>query len=162
MIFFFFIIIGMSIQTKFLIITTYWNVEHEGPFTGLPIISQEESCGVNENFHSQVTVLMESFLNTRKWHKYISRSIIHLGNEVWSKKWSCNVKLCPSFKTVILEKPIRIPRSLSVKAASVLKGFLNKVRFALFVGWLVWFGLVWFGLRIWVFIQLSTFPFSED
>uniref|UniRef100_A0A3Q3AD48 Protein kinase C, zeta n=1 Tax=Kryptolebias marmoratus TaxID=37003 RepID=A0A3Q3AD48_KRYMA len=29
---------------------------------------------------------------------------------------------------VILEKPIRIPRSLSVKAASVLKGFLNKVR----------------------------------
>ncbi|PIK41645.1 protein kinase C isoform [Apostichopus japonicus] len=28
---------------------------------------------------------------------------------------------------VILEKPIRIPRSLSVKAASVLKGFLNKL-----------------------------------
>ncbi|XP_006810386.1 protein kinase C zeta type-like [Neolamprologus brichardi] len=27
---------------------------------------------------------------------------------------------------VILEKPIRIPRSLSVKAAGVLKGFLNK------------------------------------
>lgn len=27
---------------------------------------------------------------------------------------------------VILEKTIRIPRSLSVKAASVLKGFLNK------------------------------------
>lgn len=27
---------------------------------------------------------------------------------------------------VILEKPIRIPRSLSVRAASVLKGFLNK------------------------------------
>ncbi|XP_027055550.1 protein kinase C iota type-like isoform X1 [Pocillopora damicornis] len=27
---------------------------------------------------------------------------------------------------VILEKPIRIPRSLSVKAASILKGFLNK------------------------------------
>ncbi|CAF93173.1 unnamed protein product, partial [Tetraodon nigroviridis] len=31
-----------------------------------------------------------------------------------------------SHSTVILEKPIRIPRSLSVKAASVLKGFLNK------------------------------------
>ncbi|CAG5124529.1 unnamed protein product [Candidula unifasciata] len=28
---------------------------------------------------------------------------------------------------IILEKPIRIPRSLSVKAAAVLKGFLNKV-----------------------------------
>jgi atypical protein kinase C iota type len=28
---------------------------------------------------------------------------------------------------VILEKTIRIPRSLSVKAASVLKGFLNKI-----------------------------------
>jgi len=28
---------------------------------------------------------------------------------------------------VILERPIRIPRSLSVKAGSVLKGFLNKV-----------------------------------
>ena len=28
---------------------------------------------------------------------------------------------------VILEKSIRIPRSLSVKAASILKGFLNKV-----------------------------------
>ena len=28
--------------------------------------------------------------------------------------------------TVILERPIRIPRSLSVKAGSVLKGFLNK------------------------------------
>lgn len=28
--------------------------------------------------------------------------------------------------SVILEKTIRIPRSLSVKAASVLKGFLNK------------------------------------
>lgn len=27
---------------------------------------------------------------------------------------------------MILEKTIRIPRSLSVKAASVLKGFLNK------------------------------------
>ena len=32
------------------------------------------------------------------------------------------------FCPVILEKPIRIPRSLSVKAASILKGFLNKVR----------------------------------
>lgn len=29
---------------------------------------------------------------------------------------------------VILEKPIRIPRFLSVKASHVLKGFLNKVR----------------------------------
>ena len=29
--------------------------------------------------------------------------------------------------TVILEKTVRIPRSLSVKAAQVLKGFLNKV-----------------------------------
>lgn len=28
---------------------------------------------------------------------------------------------------VILEKPIRIPRFLSVKASHVLKGFLNKV-----------------------------------
>ena len=28
---------------------------------------------------------------------------------------------------VILEKPIRIPRSLSVKATSVLKGFLQKL-----------------------------------
>lgn len=32
-----------------------------------------------------------------------------------------------SFFSVILEKTIRIPRSLSVKAASILKGFLNKV-----------------------------------
>lgn len=32
------------------------------------------------------------------------------------------------FPAVILNKQIRIPRSLSVKAASVLKGFLNKVR----------------------------------
>lgn len=31
--------------------------------------------------------------------------------------------------TVILEKPIRIPRFLSVKASHVLKGFLNKVRY---------------------------------
>lgn len=31
------------------------------------------------------------------------------------------------FFSVILEKQIRIPRSLSVKAASVLKSFLNKV-----------------------------------
>lgn len=28
---------------------------------------------------------------------------------------------------IILEKQIRIPRSLSVKAATILKGFLNKV-----------------------------------
>ena len=35
---------------------------------------------------------------------------------------------CIFFCPVILEKPIRIPRSLSVKAASILKGFLNKVR----------------------------------
>ena len=28
---------------------------------------------------------------------------------------------------VILEKVIRIPRSLSVKASSILKGFLNKI-----------------------------------
>ena len=33
----------------------------------------------------------------------------------------------PLVVAVILEKPIRIPRSLSVKAASTLKGFLNKV-----------------------------------
>ena len=33
--------------------------------------------------------------------------------------------------SVILEKPIRIPRSLSVKAASILKGFLNKVSLTL-------------------------------
>jgi len=38
-----------------------------------------------------------------------------------------HVFICSSF-TVILEKQIRIPRSLSVKAASVLKGFLNKVK----------------------------------
>ena len=30
------------------------------------------------------------------------------------------------YVSVILEKTIRIPRSLSVKAASILKGFLNK------------------------------------
>jgi atypical protein kinase C iota type len=30
---------------------------------------------------------------------------------------------------VILERQIRIPRNLSVRAANVLKGFLNKVRF---------------------------------
>uniref|UniRef100_A0A8C7YQ33 Protein kinase C, zeta n=2 Tax=Oryzias sinensis TaxID=183150 RepID=A0A8C7YQ33_9TELE len=36
---------------------------------------------------------------------------------------SQNVRESP---LLILEKPIRIPRSLSVKAASVLKGFLNK------------------------------------
>lgn len=35
----------------------------------------------------------------------------------------CYIVVCWS---VILEKTIRIPRSLSVKAASVLKGFLNK------------------------------------
>jgi atypical protein kinase C iota type len=33
---------------------------------------------------------------------------------------------CVSLFSVILEKTIRFPRSLSVKAASVLKGFLNK------------------------------------
>lgn len=38
-----------------------------------------------------------------------------------------HVFFCSSF-AVILEKQIRIPRSLSVKAASVLKGFLNKVK----------------------------------
>ena len=31
------------------------------------------------------------------------------------------------FFSVILEKTIRIPRSLSVRAAGILKGFLNKV-----------------------------------
>lgn len=36
------------------------------------------------------------------------------------------VKLIIFFFIVILEKTIRIPRSLSVKASSVLKGFLNK------------------------------------
>lgn len=39
----------------------------------------------------------------------------------------CKVGLVVFFCLVILEKTIRIPRSLSVKAASVLKGFLNKV-----------------------------------
>ena len=33
---------------------------------------------------------------------------------------------CYLFILVILEKTIRIPRSLSVKAAGILKGFLNK------------------------------------
>ena len=33
---------------------------------------------------------------------------------------------CHVISQVILEKTIRIPRSLSVKAASILKGFLNK------------------------------------
>ena len=36
------------------------------------------------------------------------------------------VSLYLNFFVVILEKPIRIPRSLSVKASSCLKGFLNK------------------------------------
>ena len=31
-----------------------------------------------------------------------------------------------TFISVILERPIRFPRSLSVKAASILKSFLNK------------------------------------
>ncbi|KAG7239813.1 hypothetical protein INR49_028346 [Caranx melampygus] len=39
----------------------------------------------------------------------------------------CHYHRPPGGLTVILEKPIRIPRSLSVKAASVLKGFLNKL-----------------------------------
>ena len=38
--------------------------------------------------------------------------------------WHCIV--CILFFSVILEKTIRIPRSLSVRAASILKGFLNK------------------------------------
>ena len=40
-------------------------------------------------------------------------------------RYSCVLVLICA--TVILEKTIRIPRSLSVKAAQVLKGFLNKV-----------------------------------
>lgn len=54
--------------------------------------------------------------DTRVFKKmfYMSLSISH-------------VFFCSSF-AVILEKQIRIPRSLSVKAASVLKGFLNKVK----------------------------------
>ncbi len=39
---------------------------------------------------------------------------------------------------VILEKTIRIPRSLSVKAAQVLKGFLNKVHCVITVGTCIW------------------------
>ena len=38
-----------------------------------------------------------------------------------------NITLILLCATVILENTIRIPRSLSVKAAQVLKGFLNKV-----------------------------------
>ena len=38
--------------------------------------------------------------------------------------WHCII--CILFFSVILEKTIRIPRSLSVRAASILKGFLNK------------------------------------
>lgn len=45
-----------------------------------------------------------------------------------SSSLSPSLSLFLFLPTVILEKPIRIPRSLSVKAASVLKGFLNKVR----------------------------------
>lgn len=33
---------------------------------------------------------------------------------------------------VILERQIRIPRNLTVRAANVLKGFLNKVSFWIF------------------------------
>lgn len=41
--------------------------------------------------------------------------------------------------TVILEKPIRIPRFLSVKASHVLKGFLNKVNnILLFLASKIW------------------------
>ena len=39
---------------------------------------------------------------------------------------SCSQDLFMLVPKVILEKTIRIPRSLSVKAASILKGFLNK------------------------------------
>ena len=46
------------------------------------------------------------------------------------RMWSQSVRylLCARylFILVILEKTIRIPRSLSVKAAGILKGFLNK------------------------------------
>ena len=48
-----------------------------------------------------------------------------------SSKVSPSLPLCVGVTVlnvaVILEKTIRIPRSLSVKAAQVLKGFLNKV-----------------------------------
>lgn len=48
----------------------------------------------------------------------------------WSKYWKLMGVFFLFCYPVILEKPIRIPRSLSVKAASVLKGFLNKVSVA--------------------------------
>ena len=52
---------------------------------------------------------------------------------------------------VILEKTIRIPRSLSVKAAQVLKGFLNKVRahtVKYLKATLSWLSLVYFDLSL--------------
>lgn len=43
---------------------------------------------------------------------------------MWCRR--INAIIVFSALAVILERPIRIPRSLSVKAASILKGFLNK------------------------------------
>lgn len=54
--------------------------------------------------------------------------VLQFSRRTWLCAQSWETKLeALSFVSVILEKTIRIPRSLSVKAASVLKGFLNKV-----------------------------------
>ena len=55
-------------------------------------------------------------------------NLLHI---VWNIFLEFGVKFRIHISTlsVILEKTIRIPRSLSVKAASILKGFLNKVWF---------------------------------
>lgn len=45
----------------------------------------------------------------------------------WGAPWRTRLLTGTLTSAVILEKPIRIPRFLSVKASHVLKGFLNKV-----------------------------------
>ena len=49
-----------------------------------------------------------------------------IGLRIKSNYYLCNTLFPFPLLKVILEKTIRIPRSLSVKAASILKGFLNK------------------------------------
>lgn len=75
--------------------------------------------------------------NAVLWSDINTRSGENRVKQVWKYDSLLSITLLKKFIpycicfTVILEKPIRIPRSLSVKAASVLKGFLNKVKIIL-------------------------------